>query len=98
MRGKWLHHETTVHTYTIGYCYCAGTVLLYQQVATAGDKTAGGGGQVLPFYICEFFIGGCVYADDRGVGGEVVWAIICYSAIFGPETGRNPVKLSQTKN
>jgi len=87
MRGKWLHHETEVGTYIVGYCYCVGAFLLYQPVVAAGDKAAGGGGSVLPFYICKFFIGGGVYADDRGVGGEVVWAIICYSAIFGPETG-----------
>jgi hypothetical protein len=53
-----IDYETTFVTYTTGYCFCAGAFLLYQPVAAAGDKAAGGGGPVLPFYLREFFIGG----------------------------------------
>jgi hypothetical protein len=54
-------------------------------VVKTGYTAAGRGGSVLPFYICEFSAGGRLYRADGRIGGEVVWAIICYSAIFGIE-------------
>jgi hypothetical protein len=85
MQGKWCHHEYETAFAVDNSCHCisAAAFLLSEPVVTAGHTAAGWCGAIFPFYICEFFIDSRLYRAGGGNRREVVWAIICYSAIFG---------------
>jgi hypothetical protein len=65
-------YERTCVADIVNCCSGTGSSVLYQSCFGKGYTAKGDGGEILPFYFCEFFVDSGVYHDGGGDRGEDV--------------------------